>query len=90
MKNQAIIPDSAILLDPPTGNSSDIRISGKGWTTKTNEDRIIVLQIGDPLKKGGSVKLVDYYNVKEFVLEVTNRTDVITRKVIVPNYFIFL
>ena len=80
-----IIPDSAILLVPPVGDTSDIRPGNKGWVTSFSGDRKIIIELGENLKKGGLVKLIDPFNVKEFSAELSVPSSGIKLKVIKNN-----
>ena len=71
MVDETMISDTAILLNPPMGNSGDIR-PGRGWATTTDQDREIMIQVGKDLNREGYVGLIKHYNVKEFTVVLLN------------------
>ena len=80
MKDETIIPDSAITLDPELGSPGDIR-PGNTWDTTGNKDRTITLNIGDTLQSGGIISLVDKDNVEKYSVELITPSGVLPLKV---------
>ena len=81
MENDAVLPDSAITLEPnPSGNPGDVRPTGPGWVTTGPDDRVATIITGD-LSPGGTVELVNPVNVKEYTVELIKPVQV--------KYFIF-
>ena len=87
--DESIIPDSAILLDPP-GDISDAIRPNSSWATTTTKNREIILQVGDDLNRGGFLMLTENYNVKNFTVILINSTAEKTLKVLhlMNSYFI--
>ena len=69
MEDDTTVPDSAITLEP-SGNPADIRPSGPGWKTLTEDDRVVTINIGEDLKAGGVIQLVDPKNIQEYTVEL--------------------
>lgn len=69
MEDASTVPDSAITLEP-AGNPADIRPTGKGWRTLTLDEKVATIEIGDDLKAGGVIQLVDPKNIKEYIVEL--------------------
>lgn len=69
MEDASTVPDSAIRL-APEGNPADIRPTGNGWKTLTLEERVATIEIGDDLKAGGIIQLVDPKNIREYIVEL--------------------
>lgn len=86
MDDESIIPDEAITLEPAGADPSDIR-PGNTWVTNGVDPRSATINIGDTLKNGGTVKLVDNDNVANYVVETITPTGLDFVKV--NNRFVF-
>lgn len=71
MDDESFIPDTAISLNPLVGYPSDIR-PGVGWTTNSNDKRIITLVVGPNLDAGGTISLDQHVNVKSYTVFIQN------------------
>merc|ERR1712142_708551 len=67
MDDETMIPDDAIELEPSGASPSDIR-PGNQWVTNGPDDRTIKITVGETLKSGGTIKLVENDNVEEYTV----------------------
>ena len=89
MEDDTTLPDSAITLDPnPSGNPSDVRPTGPGWTTTGPNDRVATITTGD-LSPGGQIKLIDPVNVKEYTVEVSKPAQVMYFIIVFKTSYVF-
>lgn len=65
MSSDALIPDTAIILEP-NDNPDNVRPNGAWVTPASRKDRIITIDAGDKLQYGGIIQLLDNYNVKHY------------------------
>ena len=78
MEDVTVLPDSAITLEPnPSGNPGDIRPTGRGWKTTGPDDRVARITTGD-LSPGGKIELIEPKNVKEYTVELSKPSKVIS------------
>lgn len=75
MDDDNLLPDSSITLEP-SGNPGDIRPGGPGWTTDTQQDRVVTITVGDSMRGGGVIQLIDTNNVKKYSVEFLKTTQV--------------
>ena len=79
MNDETIIPDEAIQLSP-SGAPDDIR-PGNTWVTNGPNDRYVEITVGDTLKSGGTIQLVDNENVDKYTVETITPTGLVFVKV---------
>lgn len=67
MDDETIIPDKAIQLYP-YGLPSEIR-PGNTWVTNGPANRTVEIDVGDTLRNGATIQLVDNDNVEKYTVE---------------------
>lgn len=85
MDDETIIPDKAIELYP-YGIPSDIR-PGNTWVTNGPANRTVKIDVGDTLKNGATIQLVDNDNVEKYTVETITPNGLLFVKVNIFSFF---
>ena len=76
MDDETVIKDEDITMVPNEGNPDDLRPNGSGWNTTTPGNRVVTITVGDKINEGGIVELIEKENVKEYIVELVNPSEV--------------